>query len=214
MKKSKIIKLLISAGLVLSIVFGMFIGGVIGSKRVQGVNMPHTVVTEQVKDKTVNYKEIITDGLKDCNGLRVIQSSLREEVKIKNSQYDNKLFKNNNIITAKGTGNYYLDLGNLKDNVIVKGNTVYIIGQINVEITLNEEGTTIDNVKGLFSFYNKKIEAEEYNNILVNIKGMMLSKAKEQDYIDTAKEKAEDSVRDIINTLDQDNNLNIKFIWK
>lgn len=214
MKRNKIMKLLISAGLVLSIMFGVFIGGAINEKRYKGLNTPRTMVTEQAKDKAVNYKDIIIDGLKDCNGLRVIQSSLRQEVKVQNCQYDNKIFKNNNIVTVKGNGNYYLELGNLEDNVIVKGNDVYIIGKINVEVALNEEGVIIENEKGFLSLYKKELSGQELNNILVKSKEIMFNKASQDDYIKIAKEKAEDSIIKLLDTLDHENNLKVHMIWK
>lgn len=214
MKRNKIMKLLISAGLVLSIMFGMFIGGGINEKRCKGLNTPRTVVAEQAKDKAVDYKEIIVDGLKEMNQFRVIQSSLREQVKVQNCQYDNKIFKNNNIVTVKGNGNYYLDLGNLEDNVIVKGNDVYIIGKINVEVTLNEKDVTIENEKGFLSLYKKELSGQELNNILVNSKEIMFNKASQDDYIKTAKEKAEDSIIKLLDTLDHENNLKVHMVWK
>lgn len=214
MKRNKIMKLLISAGLVLSIMFGMFIGGAINEKRCKGLNTPRTMVTEQAKDKAVDYKEVIVDGLKEMSQFRVIQSSLREQIKVQNCQYDNKIFKNNNIVTVKGNGNYYLDLGNLEDNVIVKGNDVYIIGKINVEVTLNEKDVTIENEKGFLSLYKKELSGQELNNILVNSKEIMFNKASQDDYIKTAKEKAEDSIIKLLDTLDHENNLKVHMVWK
>ena len=137
-----------------------------------------------------------------------------EEVKVQNCQYDNKIFKNNNIVTVKGNGNYYLDLGNLEDNVIVKGNDIYIIGKINVEVALNEEDVTIENEKGFLSLYKKELSGQELNNILVKSKEIMFNKASQDDYIKTAKEKAEDSIIKLLDTLDHENNLKVHMIWK
>ena len=192
----------------------MFIGGAIGRHKTVRVNTPKIVVEQQAKEATVNYKEIIVDGLKEMNQFRVIQSSLREQVKVQNCQYDNKIFKNNNIVTVKGNGNYYLDLGNLEDNVIVKGNDVYIIGKIDVEVALNEEDVTIENEKGFLSLYKKELSGQELNNILVKSKEIMLNKASQDDYIKTAKEKAEDSIIKLLDTLDHENNLKVHMIWK
>ena len=214
MKRNKIVKLLIGLGLIGAMIGSMFIGGAIGRHKTVRVNTPKIVVEQQAKEATVNYKEIIVDGLKEMNQFRVIQSSLREQVKVQNCQYDNKIFKNNNIVTVKGNGNYYLDLGNLEDNVIVKGNDVYIIGKINVEVALNEEDVTIENEKGFLSLYKKELSGQELNNILVKSKEIMFNKASQDDYIKTAKEKAEDSIIKLLDTLDHENNLKVHMIWK
>ena len=214
MKRNKIVKLLTGLGLIGVMIGSMFIGGAIGRHKTVRVNTPKTVVEQQAKEATVNYKEIIVDGLKEMNQFRVIQSSLREQVKVQNCQYDNKIFKNNNIVTVKGNGNYYLDLGNLEDNVIVKGNDIYIIGKINVEVALNEEDVTIENEKGFLSLYKKELSGQELNNILVKSKEIMFNKASQDDYIKTAKEKAEDSIIKLLDTLDHENNLKVHMIWK
>lgn len=214
MKRNKIVKLLTGLGLIGVMIGSMFIGGAIGRHKTVRVNTPKIVVEQQAKEATVNYKEIIVDGLKEMNQFRVIQSSLREQVKVQNCQYDNKIFKNNNIVTVKGNGNYYLDLGNLEDNVIVKGNDVYIIGKINVEVALNEEDVTIENEKGFLSLYKKELSGQELNNILVSSKEIMFNKASQDDYIKTAKEKAEDSIIKLLDTLDHENNLKVHMIWK
>ena len=214
MKRNKIVKLLTGLGLIGVMIGSMFIGGAIGRHKTVRVNTPKIVVEQQAKEATVNYKEIIVDGLKEMNQFRVIQSSLREQVKVQNCQYDNKIFKNNNIVTIKGNGNYYLDLGNLEDNVIVKGNDIYIIGKINVEVALNEEDVTIENEKGFLSLYKKELSGQELNNILVKSKEIMFNKASQDDYIKTAKEKAEDSIIKLLDTLDHENNLKVHMIWK
>ena len=214
MKRNKIVKLLTGLGLMGVMIGSMFIGGAIGRHKTVRVNTPKIVVEQQAKEATVNYKEIIVDGLKEMNQFRVIQSSLREQVKVQNCQYDNKIFKNNNIVTVKGNGNYYLDLGNLEDNVIVKGNDVYIIGKIDIEVALNEEDVTIENEKGFLSLYKKELSGQELNNILVNSKEIMFNKASQDDYIKTAKEKAEDSIIKLLDTLDHENNLKVHMIWK
>ena len=214
MKRNKIVKLLTGLGLIGVMIGSMFIGGAIGRHKTVRVNTPKIVVEQQAKEATVNYKEIIVDGLKEMNQFRVIQSSLREQVKVQNCQYDNKIFKNNNIVTVKGNGNYYLDLGNLEENVIVKGNDVYIIGKIDIEVALNEEDVTIENEKGFLSLYKKELSGQELNNILVNSKEIMFNKASQDDYIKTAKEKAEDSIAKLLDTLDHENNLKVHMIWK
>lgn len=214
MKRNKIVKLLTGLGLIGVMIGSMFIGGAIGRHKTVRVNTPKIVVEQQAKEATVNYKEIIVDGLKEMNQFRVIQSSLREQVKVQNCQYDNKIFKNNNIVTVRGNGNYYLDLGNLEDNVIVKGNDIYIIGKISVEVALNEEDVTIENEKGFLSLYKKELSGQELNNILVNSKEIMFNKASQDDYIKTAKEKAEDSIIKLLDTLDHENNLKVHMIWK
>lgn len=214
MKRNKIVKLLIGLGLIGVMIGSMFIGGAIGKYKTVRVNTPKIVVEQQAKEATVNYKEIIVDGLKEMNQFRVIQSSLREQVKVQNCQYDNKIFKNNNIVTVKGNGNYYLDLGNLEDNVIVKGNDIYIIGKINVEVALNEENVAIENEKGFLSLYKKELSGQELNNILVKSKEIMFDKASQDDYIKIAKEKAEDSIVKLLDTLDHENNLKVHMIWK
>lgn len=214
MKRNKIVKLLTGLGLIGVMIGSMFIGGAIGRHKTVRVNTPKIVVEQQAKEATVNYKEIIVDGLKEMNQFRVIQSSLREQVKVQNCQYDNKIFKNNNIVTVKGNGNYYLDLGNLEDNVIVKGNDVYIIGKIDIEVALNEEDVTIENEKGFLSLYKKELSGQELNNILVKSKEIMFNKASQDDYIKTAKEKAEDSIIKLLDTLDHENNLKVHMIWK
>ena len=214
MKRNKIVKLLTGLGLIGVMIGSMFIGRAIGRHKTVRVNTPKIVVEQQAKEATVNYKEIIVDGLKEMNQFRVIQSSLREQVKVQNCQYDNKIFKNNNIVTVKGNGNYYLDLGNLEDNVIVKGNDVYIIGKIDIEVALNEEDVTIENEKGFLSLYKKELSGQELNNILVKSKEIMFNKASQDDYIKTAKEKAEDSIIKLLDTLDHENNLKVHMIWK
>ena len=214
MKRNKIVKLLTGLGLIGVMIGSMFIGGAIGRHKTVRVNTPKIVVEQQAKEATVNYKEIVVDGLREMNQFRVIQSSLREQVKVQNCQYDNKIFKNNNIVTVKGNGNYYLDLGNLEDNVIVKGNDVYIIGKIDIEVALNEEDVTIENEKGFLSLYKKELSGQELNNILVNSKEIMFNKASQDDYIKTAKEKAEDSIIKLLDTLDHENNLKVHMIWK
>ena len=214
MKRNKIVKLLTGLGLIGVMIGSMFIGGAIGRHKTVRVNTPKIVVEQQVKEATVNYKEIVVDGLREMNQFRVIQSSLREQVKVQNCQYDNKIFKNNNIVTVKGNGNYYLNLGNLEENVIVKGNDVYIIGKIDIEVALNEEDVTIENEKGFLSLYKKELSGQELNNILVNSKEIMFNKASQDDYIKTAKEKAEDSIIKLLDTLDHENNLKVHMIWK
>ena len=214
MKRNKIVKLLTGLGLIGVMIGSMFIGRAIGRHKTVRVNTPKIVVEQQAKEATVNYKEIIVDGLKEMNQFRVIQSSLREQVKVQNCQYDNKIFKNNNIVTVKGNGNYYLNLGNLEENVIVKGNDVYIIGKIDIEVALNEEDVTIENEKGFLSLYKKELSGQELNNILVNSKEIMFNKASQDDYIKTAKEKAEDSIIKLLDALDHENNLKVHMIWK
>lgn len=214
MKRNKIVKLLTGLGLIGVMIGSMFIGGAIGRHKTVRVNTPKIVVEQQAKEATVNYKEIVVDGLREMNQFRVIQSSLREQVKVQNCQYDNKIFKNNNIVTVKGNGNYYLNLGNLEENVIVKGNDVYIIGKIDIEVALNEEDVTIENEKGFLSLYKKELSGQELNNILVNSKEIMFNKASQDDYIKTAKEKAEDSIIKLLDTLDHENNLKVHMIWK
>ncbi|MDY6153724.1 MAG: DUF4230 domain-containing protein [Terrisporobacter sp.] len=214
MKRNKIVKLLTGLGLIGVMIGSMFIGGAIGRHKTVRVNTPKILVEQHAKEATVNYKEIIVDGLKEMNQFRVIQSSLREQVKVQNCQYDNKIFKNNNIVTVKGNGNYYLNLGNLEENVIVKGNDVYIIGKIDIEVALNEEDVTIENEKGFLSLYKKELSGQELNNILVNSKEIMFNKASQDDYIKTAKEKAEDSIIKLLDTLDHENNLKVHMIWK
>lgn len=214
MKRNKIVKLLTGLGLIGVMIGSMFIGGAIGRHKTVRVNTPKIVVEQQAKEATVNYKEIIVDGLKEMNQFRVIQSSLREQVKVQNCQYDNKIFKNNNIVTVKGNGNYYLNLGNLEENVIVKGNDIYIIGKIDIEVALNEEDVTIENEKGFLSLYKKELSGQELNNILVKSKEIMFNKASQDDYIKTAKEKAEDSIVKLLDTLDHENNLKLHIIWE
>ncbi len=214
MKRNKIIKLLTGLGLIGVMIGFVFIGGAIGRHKTVRVNTPKMVVEQQAKEATVNYKEIVVDGLREMNQFRVIQSSLREQVKVQNCQYDNKIFKNNNIVTVKGNGNYYLNLGNLEENVIIKGNDVYIIGKIDVEVALNEEDITIENEKGFLSLYKKELSGQELNNILVKSKEIMFNKASQDGYIRTAKEKAEDSIVKLLNTLDHENNLKVHMIWK
>ena len=42
----------------------------------------------------------------------------------------------------------------------------------------------------------------------------MFNKASQDDYIKTAKEKAEDSIIKLLDTLDHENNLKVHMIWK
>lgn len=213
MKKKKIIKLLVGVGLIVCTLSGMFIGKTITKTEAKTVNSPKAV-TQEIENSTIDYKEIIVERLKEKSEFKIIQSSLREEVKIKNSKYDNKIFKNNNIVTVKGNGNYYLELEDLENNVIQKGKDIYLVCKIKTEVVLNEEEITIQEEKGCLSLYTKKLEANEYNNILVNSKKIMEEKANDEEYISIAKTKAEEKVENIINTLLQDEVYRLHFIWK
>ena len=64
MKRNKIVKLLTGLGLIGVMIGSMFIGGAIGRHKTVRVNKPKIVVEQQSKEATVNYKEIIVDGLK------------------------------------------------------------------------------------------------------------------------------------------------------
>ena len=73
---------------------------------------------------------------------------------------------------------------------------------------------TIENEKGFLSLYKKELSGQELNNILVKSKEIMFNKASQDDYIKTAKEKAEDSIIKLLDTLDHENNLKVHMIWK
>ena len=164
------------------------------------------IVTQRPKEvqRTIDYKEVIVEDLKQINKLEIMQSSLKEEVEIK-AQWDNFLFKNTQQIQIRGNGIYKLDLD--KFEVITACNEATIIADIETSVEIYDVKTQTE--KGWLVMYDREFTSEQYSDMILRAKDKMNEKMK--DDMEIVKNKAEEVIKTKVK---EKGVLNVKVIWR
>ena len=160
--------------------------------------------TPTTVERTIDYKEIIVEDLKQINKLEVFQNSMKEEVEIK-AQWDNFLFKNTQLIQIRGNGIYKLDLD--KFEVITSCNEATIIADIETSVEIYDVKTQTE--KGWLVMYDREFTSEQYSDMILKAKDKMNEKMK--DDMETVKLKAEEVIKTKVK---EKGVFNVKVIWR
>lgn len=193
--KKKLIKWLI----LIAVISGIIISPFLNRNKVD-------IVTQRPKEvqRTIDYKEVIVEDLKQINKLEIMQSSLKEEVEIK-AQWDNFLFKNTQQIQIRGNGIYKLDLD--KFEVITSYNEATIIADIETSVEIYDVKTQTE--KGWLVMYDREFTSEQYSDMILRAKDKMNEKMK--DDMEIVKNKAEEVIKTKVK---EKGVLNVKVIWR
>ena len=164
------------------------------------------IVTQRPKEvqRTIDYKEVIVEDLKQINKLEIMQSSLKEEVEIK-AQWDNFLFKNTQQIQIRGNGIYRLDLD--KFEVITSYNEATIIADIEMSVEIYDIKTQTE--KGWLVMYDREFTSEQYSDMILRAKDKMNEKMK--DDMEIVKNKAEEVIKTKVK---EKGVFNVRVVWR
>lgn len=164
------------------------------------------IVTQRPKEvqRTIDYKEVIVEDLKQINKLEIMQSSLKEEVEIK-AQWDNFLFKNTQQIQIRGNGIYRLDLD--KFEVITSYNEATIIADIEMSVEIYDIKTQTE--KGWLVMYDREFTSEQYSDMILKAKDKMNEKMK--DDMEIVKNKAEEVIKTKVK---EKGVFNVRVVWR
>ena len=160
--------------------------------------------TPTTVERTIDYKEVIVQDLKQINKLEVFQNSMKEEIEIK-AQWDNFLFKNTQLIQIRGNGIYKLDLD--KFEVITSCNEATIIADIETSVEIYDVKTQTE--KGWLVMYDREFTSEQYSDMILKAKDKMNEKMK--DDMATVKLKAEEVIKTKVK---EKGVFNVKVIWR
>ena len=160
--------------------------------------------TPATVERTIDYKEVIVQDLKQINKLEIMQSSMKEEVEIK-AQWDNFLFKNTQLIQIRGNGIYKLDLD--KFEVITSCNEATIIADIETSVEIYDVKTQTE--KGWLVMYDREFTSEQYSDMILKAKDKMNEKMK--DDMATVKLKAEEVIKTKVK---EKGVFNVKVVWR
>jgi hypothetical protein len=155
-------------------------------------------------ERTIDYKEVIVQDLKQINKLEIMQSSMKEEIEIK-AQWDNFLFKNTQLIQIRGNGIYKLDLD--KFEVITSCNEATIIADIETSVEIYDVKTQTE--KGWLVMYDREFTSEQYSDMILKAKDKMNEKMKED--MATVKLKAEEVIKTKVK---EKGVFNVKVVWR
>ena len=164
------------------------------------------IVTQRPKEvqRTIDYKEVIVEDLKQINKLEIMQSSLKEEVEIR-AKWDNFLFKNTQQIQIRGNGIYKLDLDRFE--VITACNEATIIADIETSVEIYDVKTQTE--KGWLVMYDREFTSEEYSDMILRAKDKMNEKMK--DDMEIVKNKAEEVIKTKVK---EKGVFNVRVIWR
>lgn len=179
-------------------------------------NKAHTIENmEGLKDNFSIKKSIVT-GLKEEVKLNVLQVQAKSTTTIHNNRATMGLFKNDDIVTFVGNVSYSIDFSDIsEEQVNVEGRAITLtlrepsLG----EVSINEDLTTIQKQEGILSwvFEENNLTQEEYLMLTKSVKeDIQLEALKE---IQTAKNKAEQQIENLINKLTkEDYQVKINFV--
>lgn len=179
-------------------------------------NKPHTIEhMEGLKDNFSIKKSIVT-GLKEEVKLNVLQVQAKSTTAIHNNKATMGLFKNDDIVTFVGNVSYSIDFSDInEEQVNVEGRAITLtlrepsLG----EVSINEDLTTIQKQEGILSwvFEENNLTQEEYLMLTKSVKEDIHLEALKE--IQTAKNKAEQQIENLINKLTkEDYQVKINFI--
>lgn len=196
---NKKLKLLIAAILVGTIIFT----GLTFLKK------PKIETTQiNIKELKIDYSESIIEKLESINKLEIMQAYLTQEITLK-GKYDNFLFRNNKTITVKANGIYKLDLDSIKENLIIGTDEVTVLASMETDVIFHDFKYSSE--KGLFVFADLQFTPEEYEVLLNEVKGQMITKMFTKDYIEEVKKKAEDNISNKVR--EATNKYKVKIVW-
>ena len=164
-----------------------------------------------IDDNKVDYSGLVINELQKLDKLEVLQMNVNYKMTIHGSNYNNKFFKNDKIVNLNTTGRYKIDLGDIKDNVIIGDNSIVVLIHLEKEVFVNEDKTTYEDDKGWLVLYDVKVSPEEYNTMVINAENNILKEMDTEDNLGYAKKVVEEKVTNIIHTVvGQEYNINIK----
>lgn len=164
-----------------------------------------------VEEDKADYSNLVITGLQKLDKLEVLQLNVNYKMTIHGSNYNNKLFKNDKIVNLNTTGRYKIDLGDIKDNVIISGDNIVVLVHLEEEVFVNEDKTTYQDDKGWLVFYDVKVSPEEYNSMIVGAENNILREMQKEDNLSAAKKVVEEKVEEIVHTLGgHEYNVNIR----
>lgn len=161
-----------------------------------------------IKQLKIDYSESIIEKLESINKLEIMQAYLTQEITLK-GKYDNFLFRNNKTITVKANGIYKLDLDSIKGNLIIGTDEVTVLASMETDVIFHDFEYSSE--KGLFVFADLQFTPEEYEVLLNEVKGQMITKMFTKDYIEEVKKKAEDNISDKVR--EATNKYKVKVVW-
>ena len=179
-------------------------------------NKAHTIENmEGLKDNFSIKKSIVT-GLKEEVKLNVLQVQTKSTTTIHNNKATMGLFKNDDIVTFVGNVSYSIDFSDInEEQVNVEGRAITLtlrepsLG----EVSINEDLTTIQKQEGILSwvFEENNLTQEEYLMLTKSVKEDIRLEALKE--IQTAKNKAEQQIENLINKLTkEDYQVKINFV--
>lgn len=208
MKIKEIRKLLIMAGITLSVVVGTFIGCKLFCK--QQPTQPTQVI--ELKESSANVYESVVEGINNLCRLEVLQVQSSKIAKLTNNA---KLgwFKNELKIKYNCSSHFYVDFDKItKDNVVIGEDTVTIyINKPIVETNINHNLTKYESDKGWLSLGDLQLEAEEYNLIEQKVKNEVTTEAITNE-MEIAKDRIEESIETVLYKLGLNKNIKIVMI--
>lgn len=213
MNKKKI-KILMIGGIILTVTIGSFY---IGTKLNYYKQIPHTANIIMENENTFRYKldeKAIIDTINDSLELNILNVQLRQRLTIKGNNTDLSWFKNRKHIEYTGHAKYYLDFSNLNENAVKINENKIIINLNNPVINLDIDQSKIkyEDEKGWLSFYDIKLDPEVAYQLEKTAKDNMKKQLIDDDYLNEAKEKANNKIQFILKTL-TDNSYEININW-
>ena len=187
----------------------LYIGANYGLSKIRQFNNPTSpVVISQIKNNIVKvkvlHKEVITSKFNTLQRIQVIQTTVTQEITIKQGM-ESGLFKNNKLIKFTGIGKYILDLNKIhEENIIIDDDNKIVrifTTKPTVEVELLEEKTQFQDDKGKLSFWDIKLTPEEAEKIRYEVKQQMKLKLENIEYDSIFKEKAKESLEGILNKI-------------
>lgn len=194
----------------------VFTGGCQGIKHITKAK-EFKVTSEQTiqnANKNVIKAETILERLQGETKVIVGSASLSKDVSI-NSKIQNNLFKNNTTIKIKAIGNFVLDLSKInKENIRVTGDIISIYTSVaDIDVNFEFDSFEYSNEKGVFVGDSKKMNAEDWNSILDNVKSGFESELKNgEDYVKFNKEQCQKSIDDILEFTTSEYKIKLIFI--
>lgn len=179
-------------------------------------NKPHTIEHMEGLKDSFSIKESVVTGLKEEVKLNILQVQAKSTITIHNNKAKMGIFKNNNVVTFVGNVNYFVDFSNInEEQVEVEGKAITLtLREPSLsEVSINEDLTTIQKQEGVLSWVleEKNLTQEEHLMLIKSVKQDIRQEALKE--MQTAKDKAEQQVENLINKLTkEDYQVKINFV--
>lgn len=203
MKRKKLIKVLIGAGIAIA----LFVGGIIGIRHMTSPRMQANI--SSVVETKSDIRQSIIEEMRASMRLEVMTTEVKQSVLYKGGLADNFLTRNNKEIDFVATGRYSINFDKIKDDDIVvneqKKEILINLGKMDVSIEFNEKSTQFRTAKGLLIFADTYIKPEVYEKLKSEVREDMISGSKRQEYMEQAEIKAQEQLQQLLSKVTRNN---------